>query len=466
MNGQQAATTHKAATTASAPEAVAPRYQIRVELDETTPPLWRRIEVSSHLHLDQLHDVLQAAVGWTDSHLHRFASQPDHGPSTHHYLCPFDVAEGDEGTPEEHVRIDDVLAAVGDRLYYQYDYGDDWRHTLELEAILPADREAPAARCLDGVRPGPPEDCGGVDGYELMVAVSDPDHADHQAARREFVERYGDEPEPGEVGVVPLDVEAVNLELADLDLAPRPRTGPLPEVLDDLLRGVFDPRVRRRLLHLVADAELDRDADVDIDTAARMVQPYRWLLDRVGDDGIRLTGAGYLPPAHVKSAFTELGLDEEWVGAGNRESETLPVLRLRETAQEFGLLRKARGHLTLTRRGHALKHDPLALWLHLAERMPAGRRDEATRQAGITLLLAVAAGLADDPRPLVTQVLAAKGWRHQEGTELSAMTVGHLLWVNLDVLRRLGAVTGRAEAAWPGQPTSAGMAFARAALAR
>ena len=169
--------------------------------------------------------------------------------STRYYLCPFDVAE----------------------------------------------REAPVARCLDGARPGPPEDCGGVDGYGLMVAVSDPNHADHQAARREFVERYGCEPDAGDVGVVPLDVGAVNLELADLDLAPRARTGPLPEALDDLLRGLFDPRVRRLLLHLVAGAALDRHEQVDSDIAVRMVQPYRWLIDRVGEDGIRLTGAGYLP---------------------------------------------------------------------------------------------------------------------------------------------------------------------------
>ncbi len=61
-----------------------------------------------------------------------------------------------------------------------------------------------------------------------------------------------------------------------------------------------------------------------------MVRPYAWLLDRVGDEGIRLTGAGYLPPAHVEAAATELGLLEDWMGKGNRETQTLPVLHLRE----------------------------------------------------------------------------------------------------------------------------------------
>ena len=81
----------------------------------------------------------------------------------------------------------------------------------------------------------------------------------------------------------------------------------------------------------------------------------------------------------------------------------------------------------MTKRGRAIRQDPVASWRHLAERMPVGRRDEATRQAGFVLLLAVAAGASDDPRPLVTEVLAARGWRHQDGTELNSMAVSHLL---------------------------------------
>ena len=439
-------------------------YRLRIELDGTEPPLWRRVEVSSRLHLDQLHDVLQVVIGWTDSHLHRFASHPDHREDTSYYLCPFDVAEGDEGTPEERVRIDDVLAAVGDRLYYQYDYGDDWRHTLELEVVAPAGLHTPPARCVDGERPGPPEDCGGVEGYELMVAISDPNHPDHEAAGREHVERFGWVPDPADAGLVPFEPDAVNLRLAKLDPVPRPRIGAVPAQLEELVRGVLEPRVRRALLHLIAAADLDRRVEIDPDTAAGMVRPYRWLLDRVGDEGIRLTDAGYLPPAHVRAAFVELGIEEEWIGAGNRESETLPVLALRESAQEFGLLRKVRGRLLATRRGLALRTDPVALWHHLAERMPVGRRDEATRQAAIALLLAVAAGVDEDPRPLVADVLTARRWQHRDGTALTSRTVGHLLWDNLEVLRRLGAVRRGAQQRWPGTPTPGGTAFARAAV--
>lgn len=77
------------------------------------------------------------------------------------------------------------------------------------------------------------------------------------------------------------------------------------------------------------------------------VRPYIWLLQRVGD-GIDLTGAGYLPPNVVLQAVTELGWDRQWIGAGNREHHTLPVLQLRESARQVGLIRKHRGRLLLT----------------------------------------------------------------------------------------------------------------------
>ena len=107
-----------------------------------------------------------------------------------------------------------------------------------------------------------------------------------------------------------------------------------------------------------------------------MVGSYAWLLDRVGDAGIKLTSAGFLPPLQVEAAVAELGLAEEWIGKGNRESQTLPVLHLRESATAMGLLRKRNGMLLLTSRARAVRTDPPALWWHLAQRMPPASRDE------------------------------------------------------------------------------------------
>lgn len=88
--------------------------------------------------------------------------------------------------PEEQVRLDEVLVDVGDKLFYAYDFGDNWRHVIRLEAVLARDEAMPSAVCTGGRRPGPAEDCGGIGGYELLVAATDPTHPDHVAARAEW----------------------------------------------------------------------------------------------------------------------------------------------------------------------------------------------------------------------------------------------------------------------------------------
>jgi hypothetical protein len=90
-------------------------YQVRADLNGTKPPLWRRLDLASDLFLDQVHEIVQVAFGWTNSHLHQFSSGPGrYGPETEHYLCPFQVEEGDPGVPEEDVRLDEVLTEPGE----------------------------------------------------------------------------------------------------------------------------------------------------------------------------------------------------------------------------------------------------------------------------------------------------------------------------------------------------------------
>ena len=115
--------------------------------------MWRRLERASDLILDQVHEVIQVAFGWSDSHLHQFGSGLGHyNRETEHYLCPSQVQDGETGIPEEDVRLDEVLADVGDKLFYDYDFGDDWQHTIKLEAVLP--QRGPRAVCLAGRRGG------------------------------------------------------------------------------------------------------------------------------------------------------------------------------------------------------------------------------------------------------------------------------------------------------------------------
>src|SRR3954469_10289717 len=146
------------------------------------------------------------------------------------------------------------------------------------------------------------------------------------------------------------------------------------------------------LLRLIDNAEVDAGPLPIPDPA--VVEPYRWLLVRVGD-GVRLTQAGRLPPALVEETMRTLGWDADWIGKMNREDQTYPVAELRELARRMGLLRLHRGVLLRTVVGRRLTDDPTALWWHLADRLPLART-AVEQLAGVLFLLAVAAGR---PRP-------------------------------------------------------------------
>ncbi|MDN5933435.1 MAG: plasmid pRiA4b ORF-3 family protein, partial [Pseudonocardia sp.] len=153
-------------------------YRIKVTLRGVRPPIWRRLLVPSDTTLAGLHDVLQVAMGWLDGHLHMFTvgdrlfGPPD--PDA-------DPGQRDEAT----VRLDELLRATGDRLRYEYDFGDGWEHDVVLEAVETGPSAAP--RCTAGRRACPPEDCGGPGGYaELLAALGDPGHPEH-AERVEWV---------------------------------------------------------------------------------------------------------------------------------------------------------------------------------------------------------------------------------------------------------------------------------------
>jgi hypothetical protein len=129
-------------------------------------------------------------------------------------LCPFQVADGETGIPEEDVRLDEVLADAGDKLFHDYDFGDDWQHTIKLEAVLPRSGSGPRAVCVAGRRDGPAEDCGGVYAHELICAASDPQNPDHADAVAEFSEVYGEVADLEDMGVTPFDIGLVNETLA------------------------------------------------------------------------------------------------------------------------------------------------------------------------------------------------------------------------------------------------------------
>ncbi len=137
-------------------DAVTTVHRVKVSLYGAKPPVWRRLEIPSAMPLNLVHAVLQIAFDWYGYHLHAFETvcgefgSPDHDD---------DWAERqDEAT----ATLAQVAGAEGAKLVYSYDFGDDWRHDIVVEKIIPADPGVAYPRCTAGRRDAPPEDCGGI----------------------------------------------------------------------------------------------------------------------------------------------------------------------------------------------------------------------------------------------------------------------------------------------------------------
>lgn len=174
-------------------------YQIKVTLEHIEPPIWRQLLVPSSCTLGVLHETLQVAMGWTDSHMHHFI-----GPDRTIYGADHPDSFGNH-EDEARVRLSAVLVRERQRLLYEYDFGDGWLHQIVLEKIRDSSEAASLPRCIAGARACPPEDCGGVPGYErLFQIVDDPEHPEHD----EMLEWLGKDFDPER-----FDIDEVNAQL-------------------------------------------------------------------------------------------------------------------------------------------------------------------------------------------------------------------------------------------------------------
>jgi hypothetical protein len=163
-------------------------YQLKITLRFVQPAVWRRVQVASDIRLARLHRIIQATMGWYDSHLHQFIV----GQTYYGVPDPDDLSEVKD---EKKVRLDQVLSRPGRKIIYEYDFGDGWEHAIVLEKVLSIDSKARGPLCLDGARACPPEDCGGVPGYaDFLKAIRDPDHEEHE----QMLEWFGGEFDPEE----------------------------------------------------------------------------------------------------------------------------------------------------------------------------------------------------------------------------------------------------------------------------
>lgn len=153
-------------------------FQLKVTLDDTRPPIWRRILVDGNSTLDQLHEVIQAAFGWWDYHLHEFEAG-----GTRYGVPDPDWDWGPPPRDERRTRLASI-AGEGTRIAYVYDFGDSWDHRIVVEKVRAATDAVTLPACIDGRRACPPEDCGGTWGYrELLEILADPEHPEHHERR-------------------------------------------------------------------------------------------------------------------------------------------------------------------------------------------------------------------------------------------------------------------------------------------
>jgi Plasmid pRiA4b ORF-3-like protein len=159
-------------------------FQIKISLRDTD--VWRRVLVRSDILLPELHRIIQTAMGWTNSHLHQFVVNDIfyREPEEDDYDDFVDYAE---------VKLEDVADVIGEKIIYEYDFGDGWEHDIKIEELLPIEDGKYYPVCLAGEKACPPEDCGGAYGYEdILTALKDKDNPEWE----ELLEWLGDEYDP------------------------------------------------------------------------------------------------------------------------------------------------------------------------------------------------------------------------------------------------------------------------------
>ena len=154
-------------------------YQFKITLLDFEPMIWRRIQVKS-CTLDKLHEHIQTAMGWTNSHLHEFQINSERYGDPE--LLDDGFADDDPFIDSTCIKLHEVVPKSGDRLTfeYEYDFGDGWKHEIVFEGCLKTEKGLRYPVCLEGENACPPEDVGGVGGYaEYLEAIADPTHEQH-----------------------------------------------------------------------------------------------------------------------------------------------------------------------------------------------------------------------------------------------------------------------------------------------
>ncbi len=227
-------------------------YQIKVQLQDINPPIWRRLKVDSRITLDALHVAIQSSMGWLDIHLHQFVDRDGNffrqqGNPDDEFALGF----ADTSVDESVVLLSDILHQEKDWFTYEYDFGDGWEHRITLEEILPYQAEQVPVACIKGKRACPPEDCGGALGFMHMVKVLQ--NPDIEPEEYEDIMEWLEEPFYPEA----FDLNEVNEELTALfKNADFNNTSAFEKVLQQF-SGDSEKESQTNLLSIESDQDID-----------------------------------------------------------------------------------------------------------------------------------------------------------------------------------------------------------------
>lgn len=150
--------------------------QLRIELKDVNPPVWRRVLVEDGISFHKLHKIIQAAVGWFECHLYEFRVG-----KSYITVITDDMDEDADIEDSRELTLRRLSFKEGARFTYMYDFGDEWLHEVHVEKILEPAEGAVYPYCIDGSGNCPPEDVGGPWGYEdFLDAIRDPAHPQHK----------------------------------------------------------------------------------------------------------------------------------------------------------------------------------------------------------------------------------------------------------------------------------------------
>ena len=163
--------------------------QLKITLQGTKPPIWRRILVDKSTKFSLLHSIILTTMGWSGGHLYEF------NINGYRLGVPYKEDDGWGGKLLDSSKksLHSIIGETKGKFQYTYDFGDDWQHIITIEKFLPKDKNLIYPICIDGELNCPPEDCGGVWGYyDFLEKIRDKKHPEHE----EMLEWLGEEYDP------------------------------------------------------------------------------------------------------------------------------------------------------------------------------------------------------------------------------------------------------------------------------